>query len=104
MATLHILHNLTPSCLFVEKTPTTFKQLRDFRNETVTLLHSPSTVLSMSGNDWLNGIIQGTGAGEITGILPHQMLIALDSDKTLRNKRLVRLTSTITKSPELISC
>jgi hypothetical protein len=44
---------------------------------------------SLSTSDWVNAVAQSTLAGELTVIFSHQLLIAVDTEKGMRDKRMV---------------
>ena len=48
---------------------------------------------SISTCDWMNAVAQSTLAGELTVIFAHQLLIAVDSEKGMRDKRMVSMPS-----------
>lgn len=52
-------------------------------------MYSGSSASSVSGSEWLNSFIQSNMNGEVVGILPHQLFISFDNDKTIKQKRLV---------------
>ncbi|KAJ9574666.1 hypothetical protein L9F63_008198 [Diploptera punctata] len=43
----------------------------------------------LSTSDWINGVAQGTQAGELTVIFAHQLLIAVDTEKGMKDKRMM---------------
>jgi len=46
---------------------------------------------SVSTCDWMNAVAQSTLAGELTVIFAHQLLIAVDTEKGVRDKRMVSM-------------
>jgi hypothetical protein len=46
---------------------------------------------SLSTCDWMNAVAQSTLAGELTVIFSHQLLIAVDTEKGMRDKRMVSM-------------
>jgi hypothetical protein len=46
---------------------------------------------SVSTCDWMNAVAQSTLAGELTVIFTHQLLIAVDTEKGVRDKRMVSM-------------
>lgn len=69
--------------------PSVVYPARDFLSETRSILYSSSTVTAIAGSDWLNSIIQGNSSGEVIGLFPHQLMVALDNDRSLPNKKVV---------------
>jgi hypothetical protein len=45
----------------------------------------------LSGSDWVNAVAQSTLAGELTVIFSHQLLIAVDTEKGMKDKRMVNM-------------
>lgn len=79
-------------CLIVlAKVATIFHQLREYNSIPTPVFYSAASVTSLSGSDWLNGFIQANCAGEILGLLPHQMFINCDTDRSIKNRRVVRI-------------
>jgi hypothetical protein len=46
---------------------------------------------SLSTCDWMNAVAQSTLAGELTVIFSHQLLLAVDTEKGMRDKRMVSM-------------
>ena len=46
---------------------------------------------SLSTCDWMNAVAQSTLAGELAVIFSHQLLIAVDTEKGMRDKRMVSM-------------
>lgn len=70
-------------------TPTLVFTVRDFRSEAKNILYSSAAITAVGGSDWLNGVAQGNSAGEVIGVFPHQLMVGLDNDRSLVNKKLV---------------
>jgi hypothetical protein len=51
---------------------------------------------SLSTCDWMNAVAQSTLAGELTVIFSHQLLIAVDTEKGMRDKRMVSMHCDLT--------
>lgn len=51
---------------------------------------------SVSTCDWMNAVAQCTLAGELTVIFAHQLLIAVDTEKGMREKRMVSVPCDLT--------
>jgi len=51
---------------------------------------------SVSTCDWMNAVAQSTLAGELTVIFAHQLLIAVDTEKGMRDKRMVSMPCDLT--------
>jgi len=51
---------------------------------------------SVSTCDWMNAVAQSTLAGELTVIFAHQLLIAVDTEKSMRDKRRVSMLCDLT--------
>lgn len=45
----------------------------------------------LSSSDWVNAVAQSTLAGELTVIFSHQLLIAVDTEKGMKDKRMVNM-------------
>jgi WD40 repeat protein len=66
------------------------KQARDYVcDSNVSLTCSPSTISSISGSDWLNGVVHGNTVGEIVAIFPHQILQTPEHQKLFKSKRML---------------
>ncbi|KAJ8969702.1 hypothetical protein NQ314_001633 [Rhamnusium bicolor] len=66
---------------------TGLKSYRDYMYERSYITGSLTTITSISSSNWLNGIIHGNSAGEITAMFPHQLLYSLDSEKHFKSYR-----------------
>lgn len=51
---------------------------------------------SLSSCDWMNAVAQSTLAGELTVIFSHQLLIAVGTEKGMRDKRMVSMPCDLT--------
>jgi hypothetical protein len=58
---------------------------------------------SLSTCDWVNAVAQSTLAGELTVIFSHQLLIGVDTEKGMKDKRMVRVMQANTRSQFAIS-
>lgn len=63
---------------------------REFRSEPRSIIYSGATITTVAASDWLNGVIQGNSSGELIGSFPHQLMVGLENDRTLKYKKVVR--------------
>lgn len=64
---------------------------RNYMYEITHMIGSSSSLTSLSSSDWLNGLLQGTGCGEILVTFPGQLLYSLDTDKRIKTLKWVSL-------------
>ncbi|KAK9888369.1 hypothetical protein WA026_000622 [Henosepilachna vigintioctopunctata] len=64
------------------------QQTRDFLSDPLYLFHCSAAITSITGSDWLNGIIQANAVGEIFATFPKQIMMNLNW-KYLKNKKLL---------------
>ncbi|KAJ4444801.1 hypothetical protein ANN_06598 [Periplaneta americana] len=69
----------------------TLNPVRNFGFSNYPLLAQNSVVWSLSTCDWVNAVAQGTLAGELAVIFSHQLLIAVCTEKGMKNKRMITL-------------
>nr|CAD7443819.1 unnamed protein product [Timema bartmani] len=67
----------------------TLSTMRNFGYSLYPLLAQNSVAWSVSSCDWLNGMAQATHAGELAVIFPHQLLMSVDTEKGMKNKRIM---------------
>ncbi|XP_044743230.1 uncharacterized protein LOC123305544 isoform X2 [Chrysoperla carnea] len=72
-------------------TVTTLISCRDFGYKPVPLLRNNSPCKCLAVNEWMNGIAQGSVAGEWQLTFPTQMFYGLENEKNLRHRRSVDL-------------
>lgn len=70
-------------------TPTLVYPARFFRSDARSVLYSAAAITAVAGSDWLNGILQGNSTGELVGVFPHQLMVILDNDRSLKHKKVV---------------
>lgn len=64
---------------------------REFRCESKSIMYSAATITTIASSDWLNGIVQGNSSGELIGTFPHQLMVGVENDRALKNKKVVRM-------------
>nr|CAD7575306.1 unnamed protein product [Timema californicum] len=67
----------------------TLSTMRNFGYSLYPLLAQNSVAWSVSSCEWLNGMAQATHAGELAVIFPHQLLMSVDTEKGMKNKRIM---------------
>ncbi|XP_021918407.1 uncharacterized protein LOC110829207 isoform X4 [Zootermopsis nevadensis] len=67
----------------------TLNPVRNFGFTSYPLLAQNSVAWGLSTCDWVNAVAQSTLAGELTVIFSHQLLIAVDTEKGMKDKRMI---------------